>query len=420
MKQHKMKKLTKFISAVLAGAIVFSATPFHYAAAADTLPVVTINQEVTNQAQKQYLVDPNGHFIQHASADQVKLPFSPEQYYGRSLLSDEGKKAWDYVVNELLGFNPANNYDHLTTRSDGHGKFTIHLKEAGITAPEADIKNFSKYLNASDARMFHIRNWIQEYTKDAAGNVETVTFYIPSIYMEVNAYQNTLMGMEAYVSQVLNVVDTRMTEAQKVRALYHEYISTMTYSKGKESGNAVGALTNQEAICGGFSFGFLYILQRAGLEAIYLTGDTHAGYHAWNYVKIDHTWYFLDTTWRNDTWLLRGQSVLSSHQPRTTQHFSPLPTLSETDYNLTAAVFVARKYTEPIDDETYQMAVKAVKEIFDKYATKISDIKDIYRFEGDTVHHVGNEIETVIYREIRKAIKEHFTGSLPIEILNYE
>jgi len=417
MQQDIKKKLTKFATIGLSGAMLLFSTPLTYADAAETQNTVVKNvQEVANQALQAYLADSKGLFVQKATADQVNLAFSPELYYGRSLLTEGGQQAWDYVVKELLAFNPTKNYDNLTTLSDGHGRFTISLKEAGITAPEKDIKNFNRYLNGSDARMFHVRNWNQEYTKDSAGNVETVTFYIPGVYMGDNAYQNTLMGMENYVSEVLSVVNPRMTDAQKIAALYKKYTSTMSYawSSGKEIGNAVGALTYRKAICGGYSFGFQYILMRAGVQSIYVTGDTSEGYHAWNYVKADNQWYFVDSTWGTDRWLLKGQSSISSHAPRT--NFATMPTLSETAYNLADTAFTVEKYSETVANEAIQMTISAVENVLNNHADELSQMNQIHMFEPTTLDFVGNEVEEAIVDEIRQAVKGKFTGMLSVNI----
>lgn len=335
MKQKMKKKFINLTSIGLSATTLFVCAPIANIATAAELQSKTV---IADQTLQGYLANSQGLVIKNATAKQLQLPFSPNQYYGRSLLNEEGKKAWDYVIKELLAFNPNKNYDNLATPG-GDGIFTLNLKNQGIKVKYNDIKNLTKYLNASDARLFHLRNRAQEYTVDAEGNIETLSFYIASVYMGDNDYQETLMGMEEYVSEVLSVLKPNMTEAQKVKALYDKYHSTMTYGRGSEIGNAVGALTNQIAICGGYSFGFLYILQRAGLEAIYMTGDTSAGYHAWNYVNVDDQWYMVDSTWGGDGWLLKGQSSLQNHKPRTTQHFDPIPTLAAKDYDLSKAKF---------------------------------------------------------------------------------
>ena len=412
MKQKMKKKLTSFASIGLSAAILFISTPITHVAAAEELQ----SQSVVNQGLQGYLANSQGLLVKQATAEQLQLPFAPNQYYGRSLLSEEGKKAWDYVIKELLAFNPIKNYDNLTKPANGgDGLFTLNLKEEGITVKGEDIKNLTKYLNASDARLFHIRNTTQKYKTDAEGNVETVSFNIAGVYMGDNAYKKTLIGMEKYVSEVLSVVNPRMTESQKVKALYEKYHSTMKYGRGSEIGNAVGALTNQVAICGGYSFGFLYILQRAGLEAIYMTGDTSVGYHAWNYVNVDDQWYMVDSTWGGNNWLLKGQSSLQNHKPRKTQHFDPVPTLAVEDYNLTKAIF---KSDQTIAKETIDMSLSVVRDVLNKYTNEFSKIDQVYMFEPTSFEFVGNDVEKAILEDIRQAVKGKFTGSLTIILSN--
>jgi len=416
MQQNIRRKLTKFAAIGLSSAMLLVSTPLTFADAAETQnPIVVNTQEVAKQALQSYLGDSKGNIILNATEDQVNLPFEESLYYGRSLLTEEGKNTWDFVVRELLAFNPSKGFSdgiEYEIASNNHGKITFDLKELGIQTSEADIKKFNRYLNASDARMFHIRNWNQEYTKDENGKVETVSFYIPGVYAYDDDYQNTLMGLEKYTSKVLSVVDDRMTDAQKVKALFDEYRSGMSYSRGTEIGNAVGALTYQKAICGGYSFGFLYILQRAGLEAIYLTGDTGAGYHAWNYVKVDDNWYFADSTW-GGSWLLKGESALTSHRARQTQHFDQLPTLAKVDYNLNDAKFVH------VEKNTINAVKEEVKKILNEYAANLDSIDEVYVFEPSDLKMVGSETDMAIAEKIRTVIQGKYDGVITVALSNH-
>ena len=423
MQQNIKKNLIKFATIGLSGAMLLFATPLTYADAAETQNTVLTNtQEVAKQALQSYLGDSKGNIILNATENQVNLPFEDSLYYGRSLLTAEGKKTWDFIVRELLAFNPSKGFAdgiQYEIASNKHGKITFDLEKLGIQTSEEDIKKFNKYLNASDARMFHIRNWEQEYTKDENGKAKTVSFYIPGVYAYDDDYQNTLMGLEKYTSTVLSVVDDRMTDAQKVKALYEKYREGMSYSSGKEIGNAVGALTYQKAICGGYSFGFQYILMRAGLPTIYMTGDIGRYYHAWNYVQVDGQWYFVDSTWGTDKWLLKGQSSLTSHKPRKTQHFDQLPTLAKVDYNLNDAIFSVEKYNETVANETCDMTVSVIRDVLNNHADELAQIDQIYMFEPTTFEYVGNEVEEAIADEIREAVTGNFTGTLAVTLTNF-
>lgn len=410
MKQNKTKKLTKLTSAVLAAAMVLSALPFNYAAAAETKSTVIVNQKVANQVQIAYLADSNGYFVQNASVDQVGLPFSPELYYGRSLLSTGGQQAWDYVVRELLAFNPTKEYDNLERLQNGSGRLTFNLKELGIEAPIHDIKNFNGYLVNSEPRMFHITGLECKY--DREGTVETVSFYIQSGYMKDNAYQNTLLGMEKRTSEFLSLIDERMTDAQKVAVLYNKFNSSTHYTKNAGHWIMTGPLLYGGGICGGYSWAFQYLLQRAGIEAIYTTGDTDLGYHAWNYMNIDGKWYFADSTWGSNRWLLKGESSLKSHRRYNT--FPKMPTLSKTDYDLSLTKFNANDVEA---NENIDQIIKVVKDALNDNKVNIAGIRAIVA--GNPANTTFSGMDTEVY--VKNIIEKQFAnipGTFEIVIHN--
>lgn len=43
----------------------------------------------------------------------------------------------------------------------------------------------------------------------------------------------------------------------------------------------------------------MLLLEAAGVEARYISGEAGDELHAWNLVKLDGEWYHLDTTWND-------------------------------------------------------------------------------------------------------------------------
>ena len=73
----------------------------------------------------------------------------------------------------------------------------------------------------------------QDIKKDSNGIAQTVTYYVPSGYAKDDKYQKTLLEMEKRASEILSVVDERMTDAQKVAVLYNKFRSMTKYTKNK-------------------------------------------------------------------------------------------------------------------------------------------------------------------------------------------
>lgn len=84
---------------------------------------------------------------------------------------------------------------------------------------------------------------------------------------------------------------------------------------------AYGALVNGKAVCEGYARAFKCAMHRLGIDCIIVQGyaqsDGGLEPHAWNYVRIDGSWYGVDATWNDgsrsgEEYLLRGDKVMSA------------------------------------------------------------------------------------------------------------
>lgn len=68
---------------------------------------------------------------------------------------------------------------------------------------------------------------------------------------------------------------------------------------------AYGALVEGSGVCDGYSLGYVYLLDKLGIDATMITGTGNGGGHAWTIVRLadkqnPSSWYEVDATW-NDT-----------------------------------------------------------------------------------------------------------------------
>ena len=65
---------------------------------------------------------------------------------------------------------------------------------------------------------------------------------------------------------------------------------------------AYGALVRGKAVCQGYAEAYTYIMKRLGFEVGTVQGDTYSFVgHAWNYIKINGKYYWVDVTWDDQT-----------------------------------------------------------------------------------------------------------------------
>ena len=106
------------------------------------------------------------------------------------------------------------------------------------------------------------------------------------------------------VANLLKTLDlSGKTDYQKIKAIYDYICSNITYDYDnlyddsytlKHSSYA--ALINKKAVCQGYASLFYRLALEAGIDARVISGDSN-GPHAWNIVKIEGSYYNLDSTW---------------------------------------------------------------------------------------------------------------------------
>ena len=85
----------------------------------------------------------------------------------------------------------------------------------------------------------------------------------------------------------------------EIELYLHDYlVSHVTYDlTASHAHDAYGALVEGRAVCEGYARAFQYLLQQAGIPSYVVTGQSKGEDHAWNLVKIDGAYYYVDVTW---------------------------------------------------------------------------------------------------------------------------
>ena len=123
-------------------------------------------------------------------------------------------------------------------------------------------------------------------------------------------------------------ISPTMSDYQKELALHDYLLKHCVYGHGSEDKEyeyrAYGALVEGQAVCNGYAEAMALLLSCAGVENRYVVGTANSGSrstqqaasdngrtenHAWNLVRVNGTWYHLDSTWDDPV----GEKELVSH-----------------------------------------------------------------------------------------------------------
>ena len=201
-------------------------------------------------------------------------------------------------------------YEHL---SDADKALYESLYEAFVTRQEqgcdktdsAKLGTIRDCVLADHPEIFYA-NGAELYTTTRMGIVVSMHVSGTFTYSPEDA-QVAAERLEAAASECIAGIDADADDYAKAKYLYEyiaehvQYDHAAAASSEAESAyagqTAVDALVDGRAVCGGYSRAYQYLLEKVGIECVYVSGRVDSQGHAWCAAQLDGEWYYIDPTW---------------------------------------------------------------------------------------------------------------------------
>lgn len=231
-------------------------------------------------------------------------------------------------------------------------------------------------------------------------------------------------GIEDYVNQCLAGIPEGADEYERVKYIYEYLIHHTDYdAAARDSQNICSVFLEKRSVCQGYAKAAQYLLNRAGVFSTLVLGRVVGGEgHAWNLVRIDGAYYYVDTTWGDASYQAVGSSYpagkiptinydylcVTTGQMEQTHTFDnvvelPLCTATEANYYVREGFYFTEWDEERIEElfadsyrrgDSYVTLKCAGEAVYQKMRESLIEEQGIFRFldcQGGSVSYVDNE-----------------------------
>lgn len=145
-------------------------------------------------------------------------------------------------------------------------------------------------------------------------------------------YQNTPLALTKkedgaavdsnYLYQLYSVlrnegIQTGITEEDAFNRIVSWICNSTTYDNSLVNSDWTDIIESGTVVCNGYAEIFQIMCQICGMQCYKVDGYLDDGLHAWNYVRINDVWYWVDiTTYDNNRTHLISQSLWENYVPR--------------------------------------------------------------------------------------------------------
>lgn len=170
------------------------------------------------------------------------------------------------------------------------------------------LEKIRDYVNADHPELFWFKGNYVFYTDKSSEEITKIELKYCLSKDEAEKRQEEI---EAGLSEFESGITNDLADYDVAKIIYKNIIQLVDYdslSLEKESENSddkpddlrsiYGVFVNRKAVCAGYAKATQYLMNKYGIECTVVTGTTKKdSNHAWNLIKLEGDYYYLDTTW---------------------------------------------------------------------------------------------------------------------------
>ncbi len=178
-----------------------------------------------------------------------------------------------------------------------------HKESVEVSALDEDtLETAYKAICADYGGLFWVSGYI--YTQYTQNGESTGMEFSPKYTMEYEERVRIQSQIDASVEELLAGISITDSDYEKAKYVFEILVQNVDYDASAQNNqNIISAFLNRATVCQGYACATQYLLKLLGIESVIVTGNANAQSHAWNLVRLDGEYYYMDTTWGNSRYL---------------------------------------------------------------------------------------------------------------------
>ncbi len=204
----------------------------------------------------------------------------------------ERERLWYREIEQILG-----------EMGEDRGISQACLASVGAAEFEPLVEKVFQCVLDDHPELFYVDGYAYIKTVGADGELREVEFS-GKYNLEPEEVQIRREEIEHAVEALLAGIEPDASDYEKVKYVYETIILETDYDlEAPDHQNIYSVFINHASVCQGYAKAVQYLLNRMDVECVLVQGTVDSGEkHAWNLVKADGSYYYVDATWGDPTY----------------------------------------------------------------------------------------------------------------------
>lgn len=198
--------------------------------------------------------------------------------YAYEHLDEQGKAVYDEMLTAILG----------------------HEEKIKLSTTDLDLMRRAYAAVCGDyGGLFWVEGYV--FTRYTKGEELVSLEFAPKYTMSEEERRIIQTQIDDIVKVWLGGISFNNTDYEKAKYVYELLALNTEYVKdAADSQNIISVFIKRQTVCQGYACAVQYLLEQLGIQSVIVSGTALGDAHAWNLIRLDGEYYYMDATWGNN------------------------------------------------------------------------------------------------------------------------